>query len=118
MLQADDPHVDMMAERDRLLQELAPDLDRLREQFGMQSIREIRDAETQVLRYPVDRYPTRVVAMNFDKTPTIEAVLLGIKGQYLVFDDGVINLRRYTSYEIEFEDKGHVTDVGESLSLF
>ena len=31
----------------------------------------------------------------------LRGTLIGIKGQYLVFDTGVINLRRFTSYEIE-----------------
>jgi len=27
--------------------------------------------------------------------------LLGIKGQYLILDGGVINLRRFSGYEVE-----------------
>jgi len=30
-------------------------------------------------------------------------VLKGIKGQYLMLDSGVINLRKFTSYHIDFE---------------
>ena len=40
--------------------------------------------------------------MNFDKTPDVGGVLVGIRGQYLIFEGGVvINLRRFTGYNIE-----------------
>jgi hypothetical protein len=35
-----------------------------------------------------------------DKTPKIRGVLHGIKGQYLLLDIGVINIRKYTGYEM------------------
>jgi len=31
----------------------------------------------------------------------LEATLQGIKGQYLIFDTGVINMRKYTSYHLQ-----------------
>lgn len=45
-------------------------------------------------------YPTKVVSHNFDKTPVISGRLMGIKGQYLMLDTGVLNLRKFTSYHI------------------
>ena len=36
-----------------------------------------------------------------DKLPEFEGKLTGIKGQYLIFDSGVINLRRFSGYEIK-----------------
>ncbi len=55
--------------------------------------------------YPVHRYLEKVKSINIDKTPCFSGVLLGIKGQYLILDCGVINIRKYTGYEmsIEFE---------------
>ena len=38
---------------------------------------------------------------NLDKTPIIRGKLQGIKGQYLIMDTGVINIRKYTGYEIK-----------------
>ena len=38
---------------------------------------------------------------NLDKTGHAEGVLLGIKGQYLMFDTGVINIRKYGGYNLE-----------------
>jgi hypothetical protein len=55
------------------------------------------------IEYPVEQYPTKVKALNLEKTPIIEGMLQGIKGQYLILDTGVINIRKYTSYEIDFE---------------
>ncbi len=45
-------------------------------------------------------YPTKVVSHNLDKTPEVGGTLLGLKGQYLILDTGVINLRKYTGYEV------------------
>lgn len=51
------------------------------------------------LQYPVLRFPQKVKSMNFDKNPLIEGELLGIKGQYLLFDqDRVINIRSQSGY--------------------
>lgn len=53
--------------------------------------------------YPVLNYPKKVKSTGFDKSPVVEGKLVGIKGQYLIFDDErVINLRKHTSYEIGF----------------
>ncbi|MDF3028533.1 MAG: hypothetical protein K0S23_2840 [Fluviicola sp.] len=55
------------------------------------------------LNYPVEKYPVKVKSVSFDKTPLISGRLAGIKGQYLIFDDErVLNIRKHTSYEIEF----------------
>ncbi|BBI62700.1 hypothetical protein HSBAA_40060 [Vreelandella sulfidaeris] len=43
----------------------------------------------------------KVVSHNFDKQPLVEGVLLGVKGQYLLLDSGVINLRKFTGYEVQ-----------------
>jgi hypothetical protein len=38
--------------------------------------------------------------LNFDKTPEITGVLQGIKGQYLILDIGVLNIRKFTGYQL------------------
>lgn len=54
------------------------------------------------LNYPVLEYPLKVKSLSFDKTPIIEKQLAGIKGQYLIFEDGeVINIRKHTGYHVE-----------------
>ena len=60
------------------------------------------DDDITQINYPVDEYPVKVKSISFDKTPIIERVLVGIKGQYLIFDGGeVLNIRKHTSYHIE-----------------
>ena len=50
--------------------------------------------------YPVLKYPTKVVSLSFDKTPVISGVLNGIKGQYLLLETGVLNIRKFSSYNL------------------
>ena len=56
-----------------------------------------------LFRYPVLEYPAKPASLNLDKQPEVEGTLLGIKGQYLILDTGVINLRKYAGYELEWE---------------
>jgi hypothetical protein len=63
----------------------------------------IENDEVTSLNYPVLEYPEKVSSMSFDKTAQIQGTLTGIRGQYLIFDTkNVINIRRHTGYEIEF----------------
>jgi hypothetical protein len=32
----------------------------------------------------------------------VSGVLQGVKGQYLILDTGVINIRKYTGYQVRF----------------
>jgi hypothetical protein len=62
------------------------------------------DSLVTEIHYPVEKYPTKVKAINLDKDPDYEGTLTGIKGQYLIFEGGqVINIRKYTGYFIEME---------------
>jgi hypothetical protein len=54
------------------------------------------------VRYPVLAYPDKVRSHNLEKEPLLEGTLLGIKGQYLIFDQAVINIRKYTGYRVKF----------------
>ncbi len=60
------------------------------------------DAMTEIL-YPVEQYPQKVKSFNLDKQPLVEGTLLGIKGQYLILDTGVINVRKFSGYHVDFE---------------
>tara|TARA_Y100000590_G_scaffold321470_1_gene363963 strand:- start:413 stop:1225 length:813 start_codon:yes stop_codon:yes gene_type:complete len=54
--------------------------------------------------YPVEEYPNKVKSVSFDKNDEIHGRLIGIKGQYLLFDDGrVLNIRKHNGYKIMFE---------------
>ena len=54
------------------------------------------------IHFPVDSYPVKIKSFNFDKNPEVSGVLHGIKGQYLLLDIGVINIRKFTGYEVAF----------------
>jgi len=103
MLKAVPEPVDLEGKRDELLTATAPELAALREQYGAEAIIEIDASTSASIDYPVNEYPTKVSSLNFDKTPEISATLMGIKGQYLIFDKGVINIRKFSGYEIELE---------------
>ena len=46
------------------------------------------------LEFPVLQYPDKPNSLNFEKTPSYQGVLKGIKGQYLIFEDqAVCNIR-------------------------
>ncbi len=54
------------------------------------------------LHFPVLEYPKKVTSLNLDKTPNYTGVLKGIKGQYLLFEDGtVFNVRTYEGYVVQ-----------------
>ena len=59
------------------------------------------DDEVVNIHYPVLKYPAKIVSLNLDKTPLISGTLEGIKGQYLLLDSGVLNLRKFSSYHLE-----------------
>jgi hypothetical protein len=59
--------------------------------------------EIFTFEYPVENYPQKVKSINLEKTSEYSGKLVGIKGQYLIFeDDSVINLRKYSAFELEF----------------
>jgi len=56
------------------------------------------------IRYPVLEFPTKVKSLSFDKTTAIQSKLMGIKGQYLIFEGGnVLNIRKHTGYKVVLE---------------
>lgn len=64
----------------------------------------LTDSEIVRITYPVLAYPPKVKSLKLDKEPTIEGKLMGIKGQYLLFDDGrVINIRSHAGYRVKLE---------------
>ncbi|WIO75411.1 DUF2797 domain-containing protein [Porticoccaceae bacterium LTM1] len=92
--------VDLIAKRDELLDLCKDELNELTDRFGINAIQPISDAEVVEINYPVIEYPTKVTSFNFDKAPVVEGKLMGIKGQYLILDTGVINIRKFTAYDV------------------
>jgi len=91
MLKGDVPSIDLNVERQRAVSLLPPE-------YGDA----LTDASVRI-HYPVLEHPKKVVSLNLEKNPTIEGSLLGIKGQYLIFDTGVINIRSFSGYEVALQ---------------
>jgi len=95
MLQNDVTEVDLEQERENIFEDFADILDH----FEAEDL----DEEVIEIEYPVNEYPTKIKSLGFDKKPVIEGVLNGIKGQYLILDCGVLNMRKHQGYFITLE---------------
>lgn len=100
LLRGDVEPVDLLQIREQLMESCAEPLAALQERFGLQAIQPITDVEVLDIAYPVEAYPEKISSFNLDKNPIAEGTLIGIKGQYLLFDTGVINIRKYTAYQL------------------
>ncbi|MDH0649627.1 DUF2797 domain-containing protein [Pseudomonas sp. GD03858] len=100
LLKGDAEVLDLPAIREQIFDACAEGIRGLQERFGLQAIQPLPDAEVVQMKYPVEAYPKKIVSFNLDKDPVVEGTLLGIKGQYLIFDTGVINIRKYTAYQL------------------
>jgi hypothetical protein len=100
MLKGEATPLDMHAEAARLIDKCQSDLKELEDKFGFFAISVLNGVDVVSIDYPVVSYPEKVKSLNFDKTPIVEGTLLGIKGQYLILDSGVINMRRFAGYEV------------------
>lgn len=110
MLKNQTQPIDLKSKRDELFNECQSEFEAVAQRFGPQSIEYLPDAEVVTIDYPVMAYPAKVKSMNFDKHPEVSGVLQGIKGQYLIFDSGVINIRKFAGYEVEFVDHGQAQE--------
>lgn len=62
------------------------------------------DAQPWNVHYPVLHYPQKATARGLDRTPSWEAKLTGIRGQYLLFDDqSVFNVRGHEGHEVRMQ---------------
>ncbi len=99
MLKGNGEVIDLKSQGAALIEQIRPKLTELSELFGATAITEL-DEEVVELDFPISEFPSKISSFNFDKTPEVTGVLKGIKGQYLIFDTGVINIRKFTSYEV------------------
>jgi hypothetical protein len=54
------------------------------------------------IKFPIQRNPQKVKSINLDKQASFSDRLVGIKGQYLIFEtDFVFNVRRHKGYEVD-----------------
>ena len=84
--------VDFPAIREKMIQCIPEDL----RQYALY------EEEVQSFTYPVESVPKKISSHNLDKEDEFTERLTGIKGQYLIFENRVINLKKYSGYHIEF----------------
>jgi hypothetical protein len=99
MLKGDAEPMDLVAQAKLLKPKIASKLADFALTYGENAIESL-DQDMVELHFPVIRHLTKISSFNLDKTPTVSGLLLGIKGQYLIFDTGVINIRKYGSYHL------------------
>ncbi|MDH3903526.1 MAG: DUF2797 domain-containing protein [Xanthomonadales bacterium] len=103
MLKENQPDMDLLATANELKARFHADMSHCFDNFPADEIEDQCNDVTRI-RYPVLEFPEKIKSHNFDKHPLVEGTLMGIKGQYLLFDTGVINIRKFTSYEVQASD--------------
>ncbi|MCI2284951.1 DUF2797 domain-containing protein [Colwellia sp. MSW7] len=102
MLKGGNEKIDLKAQAKLLMPKISQRLDEITLKFGEEAVQYLNEDIVEI-EYPVSRYLTKISSFNFDKTPIVSGILLGIKGQYLIFEKGVINMRKFSSYQISVE---------------
>lgn len=61
-----------------------------------------KDQKSLLIKYPILHYPHKIQSLNLNEIPDFKNKLIGIKGQYLIFENGyVINIRSYSGYIVD-----------------
>lgn len=55
---------------------------------------------TVEIEYPALAWPTKIRSANLQKTAAVQGRLLAIKGQYLILENNVINLRKHSGHVV------------------
>jgi hypothetical protein len=104
MLKSQPETLDLIAQRDLLLSLCEAELAAIQQKCVPEAIELLFNEAVLDIHYPIQYYPNKVTSFNFDQQAEVSGVLQGIKGQYLLLDTGVLNLRKFTGYELEFKN--------------
>lgn len=102
MLKADNGPLDLIAKRDEILAQAQSAIDALILRFPGE-IQPVTDISTIEINYPVLQYPLKIKTLDFEKDPCVSGILQGIKGQYLILDNGVLSVRKFGGYDVVWE---------------
>ena len=102
MLKGNSDAVDLEEIRDSIIAQSEQGISAIEQKFGLLAIQRLYHQQIVDINFPVLEFPEKVKSLNFDKQPVVEGVLQGIKGQYLILDTGVINIRKFTAYNVQF----------------
>lgn len=100
MLKHEVDTIDLAAQRDQLYAQAAERIEQLKRQHPDERIDWLIDAPLYEFEYPSLAWPTKAKTYNLDKNPIIEDVLMAVKGQYLIFENACLNIRKYGSYQV------------------
>ena len=94
MLKGPAPEVDLLEWKNKLYEEMPEET----KQYFLSDRNEVYQQD-----FPVDSYPEKVKSINLTKQDSFEGVLKAIKGQYLIFEGGMVfNVRSHEGYIVEF----------------
>lgn len=99
MLKGEVELLDLEKIRDEVQAKFSAQVEAISQKFGAHSCEPLNDSALE-FHYPVEQYPKKITSYNLDKQNIFTDTLLGVKGQYLIFENGVINIRKYGAYEI------------------
>lgn len=63
----------------------------------------VDDLQPVRIAYPLREHPQKIKTRSLDKEHEVSGTLKGIKGQYLVFEEFVFNVRAHSGYDVELE---------------
>jgi hypothetical protein len=94
-----------MLKNDNVDENLAEWRDKLREFIPEEAQEYFIESNTETsLNFPVKKYPEKPKSLNLKKTPKFTGKLVGVKGQYLIFDDEtVFNVRSNEGLVVSIE---------------
>lgn len=95
--------IDLLSEKKLLLSQAEKTISGILKKYPDEIIL-LDEKNILVFEYPVLEYLKKINALSFDKTPKIDGVLLGIKGQYLILNTGVLNIRKFGGYLVSVSD--------------
>lgn len=96
MLKGEAPEIDLEAERAKVFEWFPADL----RDYAL------ANETVKTFTYPIQSLPEKITSHNLDKNPEFSDRLTGIKGQYLIFENRVINLRKYAGYHVGLSVEG------------
>jgi DNA relaxase NicK len=102
ILKKSDDLIDLNESLQSLKQQAAPAIQGLIEKYP-QDIEWVNQAKATPISYPVLQYPEKIKTYDLEKTPQFSDRLLGVKGQYWIFEQGVINIRKYSGYQVALQ---------------
>ncbi len=100
MLKGNAENVDLKAEGEKLIAKANESITKITKENEVGAIIPFTETASVEISYPVLQFPQKIVSHNFDKNSEVCGVLKGIKGQYLIFDSGVINIRKFAGYMV------------------